>query len=83
VADASEEGLTQIEIASENCGDKAEFRYYQAAVLLEMGKSKEAILQLEQALKMSPAKVKTFTGLNPEYMRRNSVSELIARYKKK
>ncbi|HYC30138.1 MAG TPA: tetratricopeptide repeat protein [Chitinophagaceae bacterium] len=83
VANYFEEALTQIEIAKENCGDKGEFRYFHSAVLFELGKSKEALLQLEQALKLSPAKVKTFTALNPEYMRRSSVSELIAKYKKK
>lgn len=78
-----DEALTQIEIARENCGDKVEFRYYQAAVLLELGKSKEAVLQLEQALKAAPSRLKMFTSLNPEYMRRTPVAELVARYKKK
>jgi tetratricopeptide (TPR) repeat protein len=78
-----DEALTQLEIARENCGDKADFRYFHAASLLELGKSKEALIQLEKALKISPAKVKMFTALNPEYLRRSSVSELIARYKKK
>ncbi len=78
-----EEALTQIEVARENCGDKPDFRYYQSAVLLELGKSKEAMLQLEKALKEAPAKVKIFTQLNPEYLRRNAVAELIGKYKKK
>lgn len=83
VAGYHEEALTQLEIARANCGDKADFRYFQAAVLLELGKSKEALVQLERALKLAPTKVKMFTGLNSEYLRRNSVSELISRYKKK
>lgn len=78
-----DEALTQIEIARDTCGEKAEFRYYQAAVLLEQGKSKEALMQLENALKMTPSKIKTFTSLNPEYMLRSQVAELVARYKKK
>ncbi len=78
-----DEALTQLEIARENCGDKADFRYFHAAALFELGKSKEALIQLEKALKISPAKVKMFTALNPEYLRRGSVSELIGRYKKK
>lgn len=83
MANYFEEALTQIEIARENCGDKAEFGYFRAATLFELGKSKEALLQLEQALKLAPAKVKTFTALNPEYMRRSSVTDLVAKYKKK
>lgn len=79
----NEEALTQIEIARENCGDKADFRYYQAAVLFEMGKTKEALLQFERALKLAPTKVKLFTSLNPEYIRRSAVADLIGKYKKK
>jgi len=83
IAGYYDEALTQLEIARENCGDKADFRYFQAAALFELGKSKEALVQLERALKLAPTKVKMFTALNPEYLRRSSVSELIARYKKK
>ena len=78
-----EEALTQIEMARENCGDKPDFRYYQAAMLIESGKSKEGLIQLEKALKDAPSKVKVFTDLNPEFLRRNAVSDLIAKYKKK
>lgn len=78
-----EEALTQIEVAREHCGDKADFRYFQAAILLELGKSKEAIVQLGKGLAISPAKVKIFTDLNPEYLRRNAVADMLARYKKK
>lgn len=83
VSGYNEEALTQIEIARENCGDKGDFRYYQAAALFELGKSKEALIQFEQALKLAPSKVKMFTSLNSEYIRRSSVAELIGKYKKK
>ncbi len=78
-----DEALTQIEVAREHCGDKPDFRYYQAALLIELGKSKEGMLQLEKALKSSPSKIRVFTELNPEYLRRSSVSDLIAKYKKR
>ena len=78
-----DEALTQIEVAREHCGDKPDFRYYQAALLIELGKSKEGMLQLEKALKASPSKIRVFTELNPEYLRRSSVSDLIAKYKKR
>ncbi|MBS1772763.1 MAG: tetratricopeptide repeat protein [Bacteroidetes bacterium] len=77
-----DEGLTQLEVAREHCGDKADFRYFHAAMLFEMGKTKEAMLQLEKALKLSTNKLKTFTELNPEYLMRSNVTELIAKYKK-
>lgn len=78
-----EEALTQIEVARGNCGDKADFSYLHAAVLFEMGKTKEALLQLEDGLQESVSKVKIFTQLNPDYIKRSAVAELIARYKKK
>lgn len=78
-----DEALTQIEIAREHCGDKGDFRYFQAAVLFEMGKSKEGLIQLEKALRIAPKRIKLFTELNPEYLRRTPVADLISKYKKK
>ena len=77
------EAITQLEVAREHCGDKGDFYYYHAASLFELGKAKEAMLQLEKGLKMSPARVKIFTELNPEFLLRSAVTELIGKYKKK
>ncbi|MBS1777411.1 MAG: tetratricopeptide repeat protein [Bacteroidetes bacterium] len=78
-----DEALTQIEVAREHCGDKPDFRYIQAAALMELGKTKEATLQLEHALKEAPTKLKLFSELNPEYIRRAAVAELISKHKKR
>ncbi|MCD6064838.1 MAG: tetratricopeptide repeat protein [Flavipsychrobacter sp.] len=78
-----DEALTQIEVAREHCGDKPDFKYYQAALLFELGKSKEGLVQLERALKLAPHRIKVFTDLNPEYLRRTSVADMVAKYKKK
>lgn len=77
-----DEAITQLAVAREHCGDKVDFCYYHAAALFELGKAKEAMLQLEKGLKLNAGKVKIFTDLNPEYMRRASVTEVIAKYKK-
>jgi tetratricopeptide (TPR) repeat protein len=77
------EGLTQLELARAHVGDKPDFYYYEAALLLELGKSKEAMLKLEEGLRGAPTRIKTFTELNPDYLRRAAVAELIAKYKKK
>ncbi|MBS1615970.1 MAG: hypothetical protein JST06_07630 [Bacteroidetes bacterium] len=77
------DALTQISIARDHCGPKPDFEYYAAAVLIEMGNTKEAMITLEHALKEAPNRVKVFTELNPEYLRRSAVAELISRYKKK
>ena len=78
-----EEGLIQLDAARAHCGDKGDFNYYHAACLFEMGKAKEAMLQLEMGLKSAPKKTKLFTELNPEFLLRTQVAELIGRYKKK
>jgi tetratricopeptide (TPR) repeat protein len=78
-----EEAITQMAIARDHCGDKPDFYYYTAAILMEMGKSKEALQQLEQGLREAPSRVKIFTELNPENLRRAAVVELIGKYKKK
>ncbi|MDR3678802.1 MAG: tetratricopeptide repeat protein [Flavipsychrobacter sp.] len=78
-----DEALTQLEVARDHCGDKPDFYYYHAAILFELGKTKEAMLQLEKGLKEAPAKVKLFTALNVDFLRRSSVAELISKYKKK
>ncbi|MFI5196917.1 MAG: tetratricopeptide repeat protein [Chitinophagales bacterium] len=78
-----QEAITQLAVAREHCGDKGDFYYYHAASLFELGKAKEAMLQLEKGLRVSPARIKMFTELNPEYMLRSSVTELIGKYKKK
>jgi tetratricopeptide (TPR) repeat protein len=82
-AEHYEECLTQIDVARGNCGDKADFDYLQAAVLFEMGKTKEALIVLENGLQESISKLKIFTQLNPDFIKRNAVAELIAKYKKK
>ncbi len=83
IAGYYEDAMTQISIARDHCGDKPDFDYYSAAVLIEQGKIKEAMLQLEAGLRTAPTRVKIFTELSPEYLRRASVAELIGKYKKK
>jgi tetratricopeptide (TPR) repeat protein len=83
IAGYYEEAITQLAIARDHCGDKPDFYYYAAAVLIELGKSKEGLQQLEQGLRQAPARVKIFTELNPEYLRRAGVVDLIGKYKKK
>jgi tetratricopeptide (TPR) repeat protein len=77
-----DEAITQLSVAREHCGEKGDFYFYHAAALFELGKAKEALLQLEKGVKMAPTRVKTFTDLNPDFIRRASVTEVIAKYKK-
>ncbi len=83
VAELYEEGLTQLDVARNHCGYKADFDYLQAAILFEKGKSKEALIKLEDGLRASISKLKIFTQLNADFIKRNAVAELIAKYKKR
>ena len=78
-----DEALVQIEGARDRCGDKGDFRYLHSLTLFALGKSKEALIQLETALRLSTRGAKIINELAPELMRRSAVSELISRYKKK
>jgi len=77
-----DEVIVQTQVAREHCGEKGEFFYYHAAALMEMGKVKEAMLQLEKGLTAAPGKIKQFTELNPDYLKRTTITEMIARHKK-
>ena len=78
-----DEALIQIEGARDRCGDKGDFRYLQSMALFAKGKTKEALIQLETALRLAPRGIKMLTDLDPELMRRQAVTDLVAKYKKK
>ncbi len=78
-----EEALHKLEYAKLNTGPHGDYDYLKAALLIEMGKTKEALIHLEEGLSQKPRRLKVFTDLNPEYLRRTAVAELISRYKKK
>jgi hypothetical protein len=57
------------------------FLFYCSAVLLAMGKTKEAMLQLERALVKAPRLLKKIVGLNPSVLQHQQVVDVIARHK--
>ncbi|HET6724299.1 MAG TPA: hypothetical protein VFH07_16180, partial [Chitinophagaceae bacterium] len=59
------------------------FLYYLSAILFVLGKTKEAILQLEHALTKSPKLVKNFVELNPSILQNHHVVDVISRSKRK
>ena len=48
-----------------------------------MGKSKEALLFLEQGMDRNPKLVKKFIEINPAILQNQQVVDLIARFKKR
>ncbi len=78
-----EEALEQVYNAQKQTGYKPLFIFYKSAVLFSMGKSKEALLQLELGMQKAPALIKQFIELNPSLLQSQPIVEMIAAYKLK
>ncbi len=78
-----EEGLEQVQVAAEVTGNKPIFIFYKSALLMAMGKTKEALLQLEKGMEKSPKLLKKFIELNPAVLQNQSVVDILARFKRK
>lgn len=77
------EGIEYATFAYEQTDSKPIFLFYKAMFLFAAGKSKEALIQLENGLALSPKLIKKFIELNPSILQHQPVVELIAKYKKK
>lgn len=77
-----EEALEQIHNASINTENKFILLFYKSAVLFALGKSKEGLLQLEQAMSKSPKQIKQFIELNPTLLQNQQIVEVISKYKR-
>ncbi|RYG51297.1 MAG: tetratricopeptide repeat protein, partial [Chitinophagaceae bacterium] len=78
-----EDGLEYAGFAWEQTEGKPIFRYYISMFLLETGKTKEGLIQLESAIQASPKQIKKFIEINPSILQHPQVVDLVARYKKK
>jgi tetratricopeptide (TPR) repeat protein len=58
------------------------FLYYLSAVNFALGKSKEALLQLEKAMTTAPKLLKKFVELNPSILQNQQVVDVVARFKR-
>nr|HPH86567.1 hypothetical protein [Ferruginibacter sp.] len=59
------------------------FIYFKSMFLFAAGKSKEALICLENGMAINPKLIKQFIEINPAILQQQQVVELIARYKKK
>src|SRR5688572_6060249 len=78
-----DEALEQAKAALKITESKPIFIYYLSAIYLALGKTKEALLQLETALTASPKLLKKLIHLNPAILRHQLVIEIIAHHKNK
>lgn len=81
-AEYFEEALEQAGAAMKITSGKPLFIFYKAAVLFALGKTKEAILQLEEAMGNSPKLLKKFVELTPAILQNQLVVDVIARFKR-
>ena len=82
-AELLDEALEYAGFAFEQTDGKVVFIFYKSAILFAMGKSKEAILQLEQGMAQNPKLVKKLIELNPSILQNQQVVDVIARFKKR
>ena len=82
-AELLDEALEYAGFAYEQTDGKTIFIFYKSAILFALGKSKEAIIQLEIAMEKNPKQIKKFIELNPSILQHQQVVDLIARFKKK
>jgi tetratricopeptide (TPR) repeat protein len=76
------EAKLQTLAAIEHTNNKPIFIYYLSAVLFGLNKSKEALLQLEKALQLSPKSLNKFIALHPSILQNPQVVDIIARNKR-
>jgi tetratricopeptide (TPR) repeat protein len=81
-AEYFEEALEQVETAIRITGGKPLFIFYLSAVFFALGKSREGLLQLENAMAKAPKLLKKLLELNPVILQYQPVVDVIARYKK-
>lgn len=77
-----EEALVQSNAALRATNGKPLFLYYSSSILFALGKSKDAMLLLEEAMVRSPKFLKKFVALNPAILRNQHVVDLLARFKR-
>lgn len=82
IAGLLEEAIVQVQLASKATNGKPVFLFYKAAILLTMGKNKEALLQLEKGMSEAPRMLKKFIELIPDILQNQQIVDLLARFKR-
>jgi len=79
----AEEALEQLDNAFIQTNKNPLFLFYRVAALLKLGRSKEAVLQFQQAMEKSPKHLKKFIDLDPGILRNQYIVDVLARFKKR
>ncbi|MBL7740458.1 MAG: tetratricopeptide repeat protein [Chitinophagaceae bacterium] len=76
------EALEQADAALQATNNKPLFIFYKVAVLLAAGKTKEAMLQLENAMSKAPKLLKKLIELNPAALQNQQLVDVVAKFKR-
>ena len=68
--------------ALELTNHKPIFFLYKSAFLLALGKTKEAVIQLENGMAKNPRLIKKLMELNPSILQNQFIVDVIARFKR-
>ncbi len=77
-----DETLEYAGYAFEQTDRKPIFLFYKSAALYSLGKSKEGLLQLQEAMALNPKLVKKFIALDPSILQNQQVVDIIAKFKR-
>lgn len=77
-----DEAANQLKESENFFEPNADFIYYEALILFAKGKSKEAMIKLEDALQEAPRKLKIIEDLQADLLQRNAVIDLVSKYRK-
>jgi tetratricopeptide (TPR) repeat protein len=78
----AEDALEYTNFALEQTEGKPLFLFFKSMALFMLGKSKEALLQLEAGMQANPRLIKKFIELDRTMLQNQQVVDVIARYKK-
>src|ERR1700748_2475631 len=81
-AEYFEEAYEQVEAAIRITGGKPIFFYYLAAIQFSVGRTREGLIQLENAMSKTPKLLKKLLELNPVILQYQPVVDIIARCQK-
>jgi tetratricopeptide (TPR) repeat protein len=81
-AECFDEAMEYIDHALKLTNGKAIFFFYKSLFLFALGKSKEALIQLESGMEKNSKLIKKMIDLNPAILQNQQVVEIIAKYKK-
>jgi tetratricopeptide (TPR) repeat protein len=77
-----EEGLEYSSFALEQMDSKPVFIFYKSLFLMASGKTKEALIYLDNGMSINPKLIKHIIEINPSLLQHQQVVEIISKYKK-